>query len=164
MATSRNILCGICEAEHITKYADQWCLECDEGLCSECENKVHKISKVTRNLGIISIENYYKWPPSSSEIGIHCEYHDMKYTHFCQHHYKACCPDCISTNHKDCVDHLSIREIIKTSKTSTLIDNIEQSLTDIKYNIDKITKNRQQNMFDIRQGQMFQDQIIHLLK
>jgi hypothetical protein len=52
------------EHRHITKYADQWCLECDEGLCSECENKVHKISKVTRNHGIISIENYYKWPPS----------------------------------------------------------------------------------------------------
>jgi hypothetical protein len=31
MATSRNILCGICEAQHMTKYADQWCPECDEG-------------------------------------------------------------------------------------------------------------------------------------
>ena len=29
MATSRNILCGICEAQHITKYADQWCPECE---------------------------------------------------------------------------------------------------------------------------------------
>jgi hypothetical protein len=62
----------------------------------------------------------------------------MKYTHFCQHHDKPCCPDCISTNHKDCVGLLSIREIIKSSKTSTLIDNIEQNLTDIKNNIDKI--------------------------
>jgi len=35
---------------------------------------------------------------------------------------------------------LSIREIIKTSKTSTLIDNIEKNLKDIKNNINKITK------------------------
>ena len=159
MATSRHILCGICEAHHITKYADQCCSECDEGLCSDCENH-HKVSKSSRNHGVISIENYHKLPSFISEIGNHCEYHDMKYTHFCQHHDKACCPDCISTNHKDCVGLLSIREIIKTSKTSTLIDNIEQNLTDIKKNIDKIMKNRQQNLSEIRQQrQMFQDQI-----
>jgi hypothetical protein len=55
---------------------------------------------------------------------------------------------------------LSIREIIKTSKTSTLIDNIKKSLEDIKNNIDKITKSRQQKLLEIRQKrQMFQDQI-----
>jgi uncharacterized spore protein YtfJ len=53
---------------------------------------------------------------------------------------------------RDCVGLLSIHEIIKTSKTSTLIDNIEQNLTDIKNNIDKITKNRQQNLSEIRQN------------
>jgi hypothetical protein len=44
-----------------------------------------------------------------------------------------------------------MREIVKPSKASTLIDNIEQSLTDNKNNIDKITKNRQQNLLEIRQ-------------
>ena len=159
MAKSRDILCGICEAQHITKYADQWCPDCDEGLCSNCENH-HKISKASKNHCVISIENYHKLPSFISEIGNHCEYHDMKYTHFCQHHDKPCCPDCTSTNHKDCVGLLSIREIMKTSKTSTLIDNIEQSLKDIKSNLDEITKNRQQNMSEIGQKrQMFQDQI-----
>jgi hypothetical protein len=53
-----------------------------------------------------------------------------------------------------------MREIVKPSKASTLIDNIEQSLTDIKNNIDKITKNRQQNMLEIRQQrELIQDQI-----
>ena len=76
MTTSRNIICGICE-----------------GLCSDCEHH-HKVSKASRNHGVISIENYHKLPSSISEIGNHCEYHDMKYTHFCQHHDKPCCPDC----------------------------------------------------------------------
>jgi hypothetical protein len=48
MATSRDILCGICEAQHITKHADHWCPECDEGLCAACENH-HKISRGTKN-------------------------------------------------------------------------------------------------------------------
>jgi hypothetical protein len=30
-----------------------------------------------------------------------------------------------------------------------LIDNIEQSLTDIKNNMDKVTKNREQNLSEI---------------
>ena len=160
MATSGTMLCGICEAQYITKHADQWCHECDEGLCSECENNFHKISKATRDHGVISIDNYHQLPSFISEIANYCEYHDMKYTHFCQHHDKPCCPDCISTTHRDCVGLLSIREIIKTSKTSTLIDTIEQNLTDIKNIIEKITKNQQQNMSEIcQQRQMFQDQI-----
>ena len=160
MTTSRDILCGICEAQHITKNADQWCPECDEGLCSDCETHFHKISKATRNHGIISIENYQKLPSCISEIGHHCKDHDMKYTIFCPIHDKPCCPDCISTNHKDCIGLLSIRAIIKTSKTSTLIDDIEQSLRNIKYNIDIVIKNREQNLSEIRQQrQIFHDQV-----
>jgi uncharacterized CHY-type Zn-finger protein len=41
MATSRDILGGICEAQHVTKNADQWCPECGEGLCSDCENHIY---------------------------------------------------------------------------------------------------------------------------
>ena len=99
-------------------------------------------------------------PSCISEIGHHCKDHEMKYTHLCQVHDKPCCPDCISTNHKDCVGLLSIREIIKTSKTSTLLDDIEQILTNIKYNIDNVIKNRQQNMSEIRQQRkIFLDQV-----
>jgi hypothetical protein len=55
---------------------------------------------------------------------------------------------------------LSIREIIKTSKTSTLIDDIEKSLANIKYNIDNVIKNREQNLSEIRQQrQIFHDQV-----
>ena len=159
MATSHDIPCGICETQHITKYADHWCPECDEGLCAACENH-HKSSKATRNHCIISIENYQKLPSCISEIGHHCKDHDTKYTNFCQIHDMPCCPDCISTNHKECVGLLSIREIIKTSKTSTLLDDIEQSLTNIKYNIDNVIKNREQNLSEIRQQrQIFHDQV-----
>ena len=83
MATSPDILCGICEAQHITKFADHWCPECDEG-CAYCEAHFHKFSKGTRNHGIIYIEHYQKMPSSISEIGHHCKDHDMKYKMFCQ--------------------------------------------------------------------------------
>ena len=60
-----DMLCGICESQHITKCADHWCPECDEGLCSDCQ-KHHSLSKATRTHGIISIENYKKLPKSIS--------------------------------------------------------------------------------------------------
>jgi hypothetical protein len=56
----------------MTKYADQWCPECEEGLCFECDNH-HKVSKATRNHSVITIENYHKLPSCISEIGNHCE-------------------------------------------------------------------------------------------
>jgi hypothetical protein len=37
MATSSDVLCSICEAQHTIKNADYWCPECEEGLCSECQ-------------------------------------------------------------------------------------------------------------------------------
>jgi hypothetical protein len=60
----------------ITDFWNRW-----RQLCSDCENH-HKISKASRHHGVISIENYHKLPSSISKIGNHCEYHDMKYTHF----------------------------------------------------------------------------------
>ena len=71
MATWRDILCGICEAQYITNCAHQWCPECDKGLCYDCENH-DQVSKASRNHGVISIENYHKLPSSISEIGNHC--------------------------------------------------------------------------------------------
>ena len=51
MTTSRTIICGIREAQYITKYADQWCPECDDGLYSDFENNFHQMTKATRDHG-----------------------------------------------------------------------------------------------------------------
>ena len=91
-----DILCGICESQHITKCAGQWCPECEEGLCSDCQ-KHHSLSKGTRTHGIISIENYEKLPKSISEIVHNCKDHEMKYTIYCPNHDTICCPQIIKS-------------------------------------------------------------------
>ena len=108
-----DILCGICESQHITKCADHWCPECEEGLCSECQ-KHHSLSKGTRTHAIISIKNYKKLPTSISQIVHTCKDHEMKVTIYCPKHHTICCPVCISTNHKNCVNLMAIPELIKT--------------------------------------------------
>ena len=71
MATSSDVLCSICEAQHAIRNADNWCPECEEGLCSECLNH-HSVSKCTKSHEVISIENYHKLPQSVSKIVQHC--------------------------------------------------------------------------------------------
>ena len=154
-----DILCGICESQHITKYPSHWCPECEEGLCSECQ-KHHSLSKGTRTHDIISIENYKKLPKSISEIVHNCKDHDMKYTIYCPIHDTICCPVCISTNHKNCVNLMAIPELIKTAKTSSIIVTMEQSLRDMKHNIDIAVKDREGNLSSIRkQRQHYSDEI-----
>jgi hypothetical protein len=154
-----DILCGICESQHITKCADHWCPECEEGLCSECQ-KYHSLPKASRTHGIISIENYKKLPQSISEIVHNCKDHAMKYTIYCPNHDTICCPVCISTNHKKCDDLMAIPELIKTAKTSSIIATMEQSLRDMKHNIDIAVKDREGNMSSIRkQRQHYSDDI-----
>ncbi|CAG2217481.1 PML [Mytilus edulis] len=48
METPAKILCGICDSQHVTKSADFWCPECDDGLCTECKTH-HSFSKASRH-------------------------------------------------------------------------------------------------------------------
>ena len=154
-----DILCGICESQHITKCAGHWCPECEEGLCSECQ-KHHSLSKGTRTHGIISIENYKKLPKYISEIAHNCKDHALKVTNYCPKHDTICCPVCISTNHKKCVDLMAIPELIKTAKTSSIITTMEQSLRDMKHNIDIAVNDREGNLSSIRkQRKHYSDEI-----
>ena len=154
-----DILCGICESQHITKCAGHWCPECEEGLCSDCQ-KHHSLSKASRTHAIISIENYQKLPKSISEIVQNCKDHEMKNTIYCPNHDTICCPVCISTNHKKCDDLMAIPELIKSAKTSSIIANMEQSLRDMKHNIGIAVKDREGNLSLIRkQRQHYSDEI-----
>ncbi|CAG2212426.1 unnamed protein product [Mytilus edulis] len=150
MASSTNILCGICDAQHITKCADHWCPECDEGLCYDCE-KHHSISKGTRKHGVIPTEDYKKLPHDILSIGHHCQDHEKKFQNYCPHHEKLCCPTCISTEHRKCVGLLDLDEIVKSSKTSVLIDNLEKTYKDLATNINTIIIDRKGNLAKIKE-------------
>ncbi|XP_076105619.1 uncharacterized protein LOC143073747 [Mytilus galloprovincialis] len=151
-AAPTNILCGICDVQQMTKCADHWCTECDEGLCNDCE-KHHSISKASRKHGIIPIEDFQKIPTDISSIGHHCEEHEKKFQNYCSHHEKLCCPSCIATEHLSCLGLLDLDEIVKTSKTSVLIENLEKSLQEIATNIKNVIINRKGNLAKFKEQQ-----------
>ena len=145
MATSSDVLCSICEARHTIKNADNWCPECEEGLCSECLEH-HNVSKYTKSHEAISIENYHKIPQSVSKIVQHCTEHDRRYQIYCPIHESLCCPLCISEYHNDCVGLLAIENIVKTVKTSAMLDSIEDTLKDISSNMERVIRDREENL------------------
>ena len=148
MDTSSDVLCSICEAQHTIKNADNWCPECEEGLCSECL-KHHNVSKYTKSHEVISIENYHKIPQSVSKIVQHCTEHDRRYQNYCPIHESLCCPLCISEDHNDCVGLLAIENIVKTANTSAMLDSIEDTLKEISNNMERVRRDREENLTKI---------------
>jgi len=145
MATSSDVSCNICEAQHTIKNADNWCPECEEGLCSQCL-KHHNVSKYTKSHEVISIENYHKIPQFVSKIVQHCTQHDRQHHNYCPMHDSLCCPLCISEDHHDCVGLLAIENIIKTVKTSAMLDSIGDTLKDISSNMERVIRDREDNL------------------
>ncbi|CAG2249044.1 unnamed protein product [Mytilus edulis] len=132
---------------HVAYY---WCPECDEGLCSTCKN-YHSVSKASRQHGIISIDDYKKLPAEICKIEQNCTEHNRKFQMFCPRHDKLCCLICISENHKECTGMFPIDEAIKSSRTSTLFGSLEKSLKDIMKNIERVVKDREANLVEIKQ-------------
>ncbi|XP_052089974.1 uncharacterized protein LOC127726599 isoform X1 [Mytilus californianus] len=150
MAVSDVILCGICDAQHVSNGADYWCPECDEGLCSPCKN-YHGVSKASRQHGIISTDDYKKLPAEICKIEQNCTEHDKKFKMFCPGHDKLCCIICISEKHKECTGMFLIDEAIKSSRSSTFFGSLEMSLKDIQENIERVLKDRKANLVEVKQ-------------
>jgi hypothetical protein len=59
----------------------------------------------------------------------HCTEHDRRYQIYCPMHESLCCLLCISEIHNECVGLLAIENIIKTAKTSAMVDSISSNLS-----------------------------------
>lgn len=144
MATSIP-LCGSCDLQHITKPSIVWCTDCEEGLCSECQ-KHHSVSKPSRNHSTLPINEYQELPSDVQQITQNCDKHDEKYTVYCKTHECPCCGSCVVEDHISCRDFSRLTDIIDKSKTSEALNEIEQSLSEMAENIQRIRQNREKNM------------------
>ncbi|XP_063434348.1 E3 ubiquitin-protein ligase TRIM71-like [Mytilus trossulus] len=150
MASLHSTLCGVCASQHVTTDATFWCPECDEGLCSTCL-KYHNAVKSSRNHEVIPVDNYRQLPSFVASVQQYCSDHDKKYQLYCLQHESPCCPHCVTTTHKTC-NLTALDEIVKTSKTSALFDNLEQSLEDLKGNLKRIIDDREKNVSKVQQS------------
>lgn len=144
MAASSS-LCGVCTLRHISKPSIVWCTECDEGLCTECQEH-HSLSKASRAHNTILITEYHKLPPDVLSISQYCDKHNEKYQIYCKIHETPCCSICIVESHNKCRDIVTLVDVIRNAKTSNTFYEIEQTLAEVLENIKKIRENRQDNL------------------
>ncbi|XP_052073659.1 protein wech-like [Mytilus californianus] len=143
--SSKLTVCGVCEYRKINKPSVVWCLECDEGLCEECKEH-HAASKGSRNHSIIPVSQYQKLPSNILEINQICPKHDEKYVIFCRKHDCPCCRRCVVETHNDCKEIDAIDDVIRNVKSSNAFLDIEQMLAELSGNLQRIRKDRQENI------------------
>lgn len=144
MAAS-NSFCCVCNRRHVYKVPIVWCPECDEGLCTECEEH-HSLSKSSINHDTIPISEYQKLPPVVLNISQYCKIHNHKYQIYCKKHESSCCSFCIVESHNECRNIVKLVEVIKNVKTSNAFYKIEQVFVDFLDNIKNIRENHEDNM------------------
>ncbi|XP_052078275.1 uncharacterized protein LOC127716189 [Mytilus californianus] len=128
--------CNICDYQHITKPATDWCSECEQAFCSECK-VFHGFSRLSQNHATIPILDYLSLEASFATTTIICTEHDEICQMICQTHDKLLCLNCID-KHNDCKNIVPMNEVTKNVKTSTNFQETRQSLTDITKSITQI--------------------------
>jgi WD40 repeat protein len=146
MAARSGRLCDICEVQHLTNKAEIWCPQCEQALCSKCKVH-HEIAGISKTHETIPIEDYCKLPESVQQITLHCDEHSERFEYFCSSHDTPCCVKCINSIHKNCKDTLTpLHEAIENVKSAKVMLDLENSITDLQVNIQKVLNFQTSNM------------------
>ncbi|XP_071150322.1 uncharacterized protein [Mytilus edulis] len=140
MATGKQIPCGPCSVDDVTKNAWRWCTSCEEGLCEDCEH-VHRRSKSSRNHQVISIEDYSKIENVS--ISHVCEHHGENLEWFCKSHDDVLCVVCVPSKHKACSDVIPISVNSANARQSSALSDLEETIEGTLRNVKQCIKNRE---------------------
>lgn len=135
--------CDICGSRGFDKEAMVWCSECDDLLCSLCDEH-HSISKASKNHKTLSIDDYRNIPAFLMSVKTKCDVHDSEFEFYCTVHDDLCCVQCMQMTHKVCNDIKPLNEIVKNIKTSALVESLEITIKEIANGIKLlITKSRE---------------------
>ncbi|CAC5406935.1 unnamed protein product [Mytilus coruscus] len=152
MATSSQSF-GVCDLRQITKPSIVWCTECNEGLCTECQEH-HGLSKASRRHNVIPIIEYQKLPTDVLKITQYCRKHDEKFQIYCKKHECPCCSKCIVESHIECREIVNLDDVIYNAKTSNALCEIEETLVEVAENLNKIRQHIQDNRSTLKEKKM----------
>ncbi|VDI03165.1 Hypothetical predicted protein [Mytilus galloprovincialis] len=147
---TRNSVCSICELQHITNKAEEWCPECDEHLCSTCKTH-HKLQKATRSHNTVGVSDLKELPSFVSAIKLECDVHQENYEYFCPKHEIPICVVC-AEEHTNCGQFTILRKLEGT-KTSSGVVKLEKNIRDIQQNLEIFLQNRRLNLSNLKDQQ-----------
>ena len=137
-------LCDICNHRHLSINATVWCPECQETLCSNC-NEHHSVAKLSRDHNTIPISDYQKQPSFLTDIKLFCADHNQRYQLYCVTHECPICYRCIQA-HRECSDIIPIDEVVDNAKKSQHFQDLRQEVEDLLENIKRLRTDREENL------------------
>jgi hypothetical protein len=137
-------LCDICNQRHLSINATDWCPECQETLCPNC-NEHHSLAKSSSDHNTIPILDYQKQPSFLADIKLFCADHNQRYQLYCVTHECSICYRCIKT-HRECSDVIPIDEVVDNAKTSQNFQDLRQEVEDLVENIKRLRSDREENL------------------
>jgi hypothetical protein len=147
MATAE--ICDHCQIRDKITTSVNWCMECEEELCSEC-TEFHTALKATRNHHVVDLKLKTLYSSLLEKDSLVCEQHtDCQVEYFCVDHDELCCRDCLAKAHKSCVNTTSLDSASKGAKQSQLFSDCQKQLTSISQTYKSILKYREENVDDI---------------
>lgn len=107
--------------------------------------------KTSRYHGVIPMSDYEKLPIFIQDIKHYCREHDEKYEFYCSAHKCPCCKKSSNTEHKSCKGLLPIDDVTHGVKHSEQFKELDNNIENTKIHIDKILKDRETNLKEIRE-------------
>ncbi|CAC5418819.1 unnamed protein product [Mytilus coruscus] len=162
---SSDIRCSPCLFEGKTNHAIKWCTECQEGLCKDCLDN-HRALVSAKKHKVIPMQEYVLTLThiSPSEINTNCADHGRKLELFCPAHDEPVCTICIPEKHRHCENFIPIKEIAEHWKHTEAFQDIQNSLSDTKHNIENIISTCLENKTSLTLGKASKQQDMKALR
>ncbi|XP_063399065.1 uncharacterized protein LOC134683686 [Mytilus trossulus] len=156
--------CDIMKKENV--HATSWCENCNQAMCSNCVNH-HNAFIGTNRHTVIPLEDKGKIPKFILSLTQLCKEHDKVSEFYCNCHDRPCCVQCVTDFHQQCSKVVPFVDILEEAKTSTALNQVEQSVSDTLKTINEITINRresinaldEQKQIALKKGESFRKKI-----
>lgn len=145
---SNILLCDICNLRSLSNPSVHWCQDCDEALCSNCE-EYHALSKSSKEHSIIPINDYQNLPSFVANIKHLCEKHSEKYQNYCQIHKCPICYKCIQ-EHGECGKSIfPLEDVVKYQNASQSFHTLTKNVADLEVKIGRMENDRKNNLTEV---------------
>ncbi|CAG2229220.1 unnamed protein product [Mytilus edulis] len=111
----------------------------------------HEFAKATKKHEVIPIENVLKLPKFVQDIKLTCPDHEERFFVYCDDHGVPCCAHCLQNVHAGCRNLIPIQKLIQNVKESSLLIDLETTLSDLITNITNIIEDRTANLQDLEE-------------
>ena len=142
---SLNTRCHSCTRIDENVPASKWCVDCEDALCVTCV-KSHKGSKVSMTHHVIDMEVISTLSDEVLTTQTKCSNHpDFIMDFFCNQHHVICCRRCMSEDHRSCDKVMPLEMASNNAKTSSLFQDISQSMKQVHLMLKTVVQNRREN-------------------